>query len=38
MRERVNRLDGTLEHGPAPEGGWTVLAYLPLVADPQESA
>jgi len=38
MQERVSRLDGTLEHGPAPEGGWTVLAYLPLTADPQESA
>ena len=38
MQERVSRLDGTLEHGPAPEGGWTVLAYLPLTADPQEPA
>lgn len=38
MRERVGQLDGTLEHGPDPDGGWTVLAHLPLSADPREPA
>ena len=36
MQERVARLTGTLEHGPAPGGGWTVLARLPLTAVPEE--
>ena len=36
MQERVSRLAGTLEHGPDPDGGWTVLARLPLTADHQE--
>jgi len=30
MRERAAALNGTLESGPAPEGGWRVSARLPL--------
>ncbi|WP_433065217.1 sensor histidine kinase [Dactylosporangium sp. CS-033363] len=39
MRERVSALGGTLDAGPLPEGGFRVLAVLPLVtADPQVGA
>ncbi len=30
MRERAAALSGTLESGPAPDGGWRVLARLPI--------
>jgi signal transduction histidine kinase len=30
MAERMSLLGGTLEAGPGPEGGWTVLAIIPL--------
>jgi signal transduction histidine kinase len=29
MRERATALGGTLEAGPAPDGGWRVQAELP---------
>ncbi|MEX5632728.1 sensor histidine kinase [Parafrankia sp. FMc2] len=33
MRERVEAVGGTLRHGPAPDGGFTVVAELPLRPD-----
>lgn len=33
MRERAAALDGTIEAGPRPDGGFRVTAVLPLVAD-----
>ncbi|CAL9606854.1 sensor histidine kinase [Streptomyces sp. enrichment culture] len=33
MRERAAALDGTIEAGPRPDGGWRVLAVLPLESE-----
>ncbi|MBF4606967.1 sensor histidine kinase [Curtobacterium sp. VKM Ac-1393] len=30
MRERVTALDGTIDHGPGPDGGFTVVVTLPV--------
>jgi len=34
MQERAALLDGTLDAGPDPAGGWTVSAVLPWAPDP----
>ena len=34
MRERVEAVGGTLRHGPVPDGGFTVVAELPLPTGP----
>ncbi|MGC0421041.1 sensor histidine kinase [Embleya sp. AB8] len=36
MRERVAMLDGRLDIGPDPDGGWTVCAVLPYGSGPDE--
>jgi signal transduction histidine kinase len=38
MRERVQSMAGELRAGPTADGGWRVLAHLPLRPDPGEAA